>query len=86
MEIFKGTPDGHKYILQGEGDCIPNADPGDVHVIVKVEPNKNFERKGADLIMHKDISLLQALTGIDYTIMHLDGRYTRIKTSPEQIM
>lgn len=87
VEIFKGTPDDHKYIIAGEGNCDPNADPGDVHVIVKVQTkSKLFERKGADLYMIKEISLLQALTGLDYTIMHLDGRTTQIKTSPEKIM
>jgi len=54
VEIFKGTPDGHKYIKVGEGNCDPNADPGDVHVIVKVQTkNSLFERKGADLYMER---------------------------------
>jgi len=35
-------------------------------------------RKGADLVMEKEIPLLQALTGVDFTIKHLDGRNIRI--------
>lgn len=29
--------------------------------------------------MEKEISLLEALTGVDFTIMHLDGRIVRIQ-------
>jgi len=47
-------------------------------VVVRVRNNKIYSRKGADLLMEKEISLLEALTGVDFTIMHLDGRIIRI--------
>jgi len=36
--------------------------------------------------MEKEISLLEALTGIDFTIMHLDGRIIRITGNKGQII
>ena len=51
---------------------------GDVIVVLKIRPNKIFSRKGADLYMEKEISLLDALTGVNFTIMHLDGRLVRV--------
>lgn len=43
-------------------------------------------RKGADIIMEKEIMLLEALTGVDFTITHLDGKVIRIKNEPGEII
>lgn len=45
---------------------------------MKIKEHKIFKRKGADLLIDKEITLLEALTGIDMTITHLDGRQVRI--------
>ena len=86
VEIDKGSPDGEQYTIHGEGDCVPDVEPGDVIVVVKIRPNKIFKRKGADLYMEKEITLLEALTGVDFTIMHLDGRVIRIKNAPGEVI
>ena len=78
VEMDKGSPNGEQFTIHGEGDCVPDVEPGDVVVVIKVRPNKIFTRKGADLYMEKEISLLDALTGVNFTIMHLDGRVVRI--------
>ena len=74
FEISKGTPNNKEFTISGEGDEVPEAEAGDVIVTVKVRNNKIYSRKGADLYMEKEISLLEALTGVDFTIMHLDGK------------
>jgi len=43
-------------------------------------------RKGADLVMEKEIPLLQALTGVDFVIKHLDGRNIRVQNAPGEII
>ena len=86
VEIDKGTPNGEQYTISGEGDCVPDVDPGDVIVIVKVRTNKIYTRKGADLWMDKEVSLLDSLTGVDFTIMHLDGKIVRIQNKPGEII
>lgn len=79
LDIDKGSPNGEQFTIHGEGDCVPDVEPGDVVVVIKVRPNKIFSRKGGDLLMEKEITLLDALTGVNFTIMHLDGRIIRIQ-------
>ena len=86
MDIEKGCPNGEAYTLHGEGDCVPDVDPGDVIVSVSVRKNKTFTRKGADLFYEKEITLLQSLSGVDFLIMHLDGRVIRVQSEKGQII
>jgi len=46
--------------------------------VVKIKEHKMFKRKGADLMIDKEITLLEALSGVDFTFTHLDGRQVRI--------
>lgn len=71
--IDKGSPHGEKYIFHGEADEFPDKEPGDVYIIVDEQPHKTFKRKGADLLIEKEVTLLEALTGIDFVLTHLDG-------------
>jgi len=86
VEVDKGAPNGEKYTIHGEGDEIPDAEPGDVIVQIRQLPHKTFHRKGADLFIEKEIPLLEALTGVDFIITHLDGRKIRIKNTPGEII
>lgn len=36
--------------------------------------------------MNKEISLLESLTGVDFVIMHLDGRKIRIQSKPGEVI
>ena len=53
--------------------------PGDIHMIIKIENHKEFKRTGADLFMEKKISLLEALTGTNFEIKHLDGKKFKVR-------
>jgi DnaJ-class molecular chaperone len=57
-----------------------------VIVQIKLSKHKFFLRKGADLVMEKEIPLLEALTGVEFVIVHLDGRKLRIKNVPGEII
>jgi len=37
-------------------------------------------------MMQKDVTLLEALTGLDFTLRHLDQRVIRIKNNPGDIV
>jgi len=73
-------------VIHGEGNEVPEAEAGDVIVQVKLTPHKNFIRKGADLVIEKEIPLIQALTGVEFVVKHLDGRNIRIKNNPGEII
>lgn len=38
--------------------------PGDIYIRVQIKKHKTFIRKGADLAIIKNISLLEALSGV----------------------
>jgi DnaJ family protein A protein 2 len=86
VEMDKGSPSGEQFTVHGEGNQIPEAEPGDVIVVIKVKPSKAFTRKGADLYMDKEITLLEALTGVSFNLVHLDGRVIRIENKAGQIV
>jgi DnaJ homolog subfamily A member 2 len=86
VQIDKGAPNGEKYVFHGEADEYPDIEPGDVVIQVQEEPNDIFKRRGADLLMEKEITLLEALTGVDFVLTHLDGRKIRIKNKPSEVI
>ena len=86
VEIDKGAPNGDKYVKHGEGDEYPEAEAGDVIIQIKEKKHKTFLRKGADLFMEKEITLIEALTGLDFVLTHLDNRKIRIRNTPGEII
>ena len=59
---------------------------GDVVFIVEIEKHPIFERKGADLFYKKKISLLEALTGFNFQLEHLDKAKFTVATAPGEII
>lgn len=45
-----------------------------------------YTRKGADLYVEKKITLLEALTGTNFTLDHLDGTKITIATAPGDVI
>ena len=77
-QVDKGAPNGEKYVFHGESDAHPDREPGDVVIVVQEQPHKVFKRKGADLFMEKDITLLESLTGVDFIVDYFDGQSFRV--------
>lgn len=81
VEIQRGTPDGYKILLENEGDEKKDAKGGHVTLNVKTFKNTDKRRTGFlrdtenidDLHYFVKINLLQALTGYNINITHLDG-------------
>ena len=84
--LDKGAPDGKRYTFEGESDEMPGYDPGDVIIEIRIKKHPVFERTGADLTMKADISLLEALTGFQLLINHLDGRHVLINSKKGEII
>ena len=79
VTIPRGSPNNHKITVYEKGDDIVDGETGDLVVIVKEIKNEIFTRKGYDLFINKDISLLEALKGFKIELDHLDGRKILIK-------
>jgi len=73
-------------VFHGEADEFPGMEPGDVVIIVQEQPHQTFKRKGADLLLEKEITLAEALTGVDFVLTHLDGKKIRIKNKPGEVI
>lgn len=44
-----------------------------------------FRRKGADLVIEKNLTLVESLCGFDFAITHMDKRSLRVKSNPGQV-
>lgn len=85
--VTKGMKNNDKIVLNGEGDHHPDIDiPGNVILVLKQKKHALFIRDGNDLIVHKTISLKDALCGTQFNITHLDNRILLIKTKPYTII
>ena len=84
--VEKGTPSGKRLVFDGESDEIPGVEPGDAIVEIIVKEHQKYLRKGADLIYTANISLLEALTGFNIAIEHLDGRKICLKNVPGEVI
>ena len=74
IAIPKGAPNNHKITIYEKGDDVAGGDTGDLIVVIKEIKDEVFERKGYDLFIHKDISLLEALKGFKIELKTLDDR------------
>jgi DnaJ family protein A protein 2 len=86
VHIDKGVNDGKRYTFAGESDEIPDVIPGDVLVEIQVDKHSKYLRKGADLVYKAEINLLQALTGYEFVLTHLDGRKVRLYNKPGEVV
>jgi len=86
ITIDKGAPDGEKYFFHGEADEHPVKEAGDVVFIVSQQKHEVFKRKGADLLMTKEITLLESIVGADFVVNHLDGTQFHVQSAPGQVV
>jgi DnaJ family protein A protein 2 len=59
---------------------------GDVIIVVNEQPHALFKRKGADLFIEKEITLLEALTGVNFVIDFLDGTKFKVTNKPGEVI
>lgn len=59
-----GVRDGTQIKFAGKGESFGNnTEPGDLYVIIRIKPNREFARQGDDIFTVKEISLAQATLG-----------------------
>ncbi|KAK2963480.1 putative Chaperone protein DnaJ [Blattamonas nauphoetae] len=81
IEIKPGYKEGTKMTFERSGDENPNSIPADVVFVVKQKPHPYFTRQGNDLHYTMEISLQQALCGLDTNISLLAGRTYHLKVN-----
>jgi len=78
IDIKKGWKAGTKITFDGEGDENMNMTPGDIQFIIQEKKHDVFERDGNDLVKTVNITLKQALCGINVNVVTLDKRRLKI--------
>eukprot|EP00121_Abeoforma_whisleri_P004151 Awhi_evm2s3748 len=84
--VNPGMRHGEKIVFEDEGDQQPDVPPGDVIIVLRQKPHARFERKGQDLLMTHEISLLEALCGFQHVISHLDDRQLIVTVKPGEVI
>jgi len=86
VRVDPGMKHGQKIVLSGEADEMPGVEAGDVIFVLVMEPHTTFQRKGADLVIEKEIYLREALCGARFPIKHLDDRTIIVKTAEGEVV
>jgi len=64
--------DNGDYVMQGEGESIPNGENGDLIVRVRVEEHQQFRRDGIDIYCDAKISMVDATLGTEIQVKTLE--------------
>jgi len=84
--VEKGMNDGEEIVFRGESHEAPGYLPGDVIFVIKEQPHQFFQRKHSQLFIKKDIPLVNALTGYQFVVEHLDGRQLHVSTPADMVI
>jgi molecular chaperone DnaJ len=77
VRIPAGVDDGSRLRLRGEGEAGLNGGPhGDLFVVISVEADKTFDREGQNLVIHREITFVQASLGHKIEVPTLDDPIT----------
>jgi molecular chaperone DnaJ len=90
VKIPKGVRDGQRIRLAGQGASgFDGGPPGNLYLVVHVEPDEQFEREGDDLHVDLPVSLYELVLGGEVHVPTLNGGVTmtvRPRTQNEQVM
>jgi len=86
VHVEKGMKHNQKITFREMGDESPNMETGDVNFIVQEKEHDLYKRKGADLLLVKELSLNQALCGFKFMAKQLDGRMLCIESKPGEVI
>jgi molecular chaperone DnaJ len=74
VQIPPGIDEGQRIRVSGKGGAGERgARPGDLYVRVRVAPHDFFERHGDDILVHVDLTMVQAALGTTIMVPTLDG-------------
>lgn len=82
VKIPPGVNDGSKIRLAGQGGIGADGSKADLELIVKMLPNKNFERTGNDLHTEFSVPLVTAILGGEVELPTLKSKVA-LKIPPE---
>jgi DnaJ-class molecular chaperone len=80
VNIPPGVEDGMRIRYAGNGNRVQsNLPPGDLVIIIHVEPHTTWQRQGPHLHQELQVPLWQALLGDQLTVHTIDGGQVKVK-------
>jgi DnaJ-class molecular chaperone len=86
INIPKGVDDNEIIVLQDKGNKLTEQCKGDIKLFIKVINNTEFERSGLDLLIHKNISLKDALCGFSFELKYINNKVYTIHNNSGNII
>ena len=75
VTIPAGVDDGMQLRLSNEGEPgTRGGPPGDLYVVLRVQPHEIFERHGDDVVCRLDLTITQAALGDEMNVSTLEGK------------
>lgn len=81
VTVPKDCKDRHEIFFEGLGHHLPGEEAGDAILTLRVADHPQFKRRGPHLFVEKDITLSDALCGLETVVETLDGRKLLVKNS-----
>jgi len=80
VKIPAGIESGKKLRVAGKGSPSPTGGaPGDLYLLITVEPHRNFTREGSDLLSEIAIPFSSAVLGAEIEVTTLEGKQLKMK-------
>lgn len=73
LTIPAGIADGQKIKLKGQGGAGQNGVKGDLYITFRIEPDRQFTRKGDDLYTTVNVDIYTLLLGGELVVPTIDG-------------
>ena len=86
VTVPKGVDDNEIIILREKGNILNDEIKGDLKLFIKIENTTQFERKGLDLIIKKQISLKDALCGFSFELKYVNGKVYTLNNNSGSII
>lgn len=86
IQVDKGMQTDQKIVFSGESDQFPGAEPGDIVFVLKQKEHPLFKRNGRDLYIERNIKLIEALSGTQFSLTHLDNRVLMVRSAPGEVI
>ncbi|KAF9432276.1 hypothetical protein BGZ76_011026 [Entomortierella beljakovae] len=86
VDVKPGWKAGTKIRFPNEGDEYPNGATQDIEFVLEEKPHDTFTRRGDDLIVDLELSLVEALSGFSKTVKTLNGRTLPVSASGTRVI
>jgi len=83
VKLPAGVKDGTRIRIKGRGEAGSRGGPaGDLYVVVRVEPDHFFQRRGDDLVLEVPITISEAALGTKVRVPTPGGGSVSLKVPP----